>query len=73
MFFDISPLNVSDDNIAFLQNVDCALIIAAAEGTPTSQIDQAERQVAELTNVMGIVLNKCRYASEADGYDYQYY
>ncbi|MGI3212172.1 CpsD/CapB family tyrosine-protein kinase [Roseovarius tibetensis] len=72
-FFDISPLNVSDDNIAFLQNVDCALIIAAAEKTPTNQIDQAERQVAELTNVMGLVLNKCRYVSEADGYNYHYH
>jgi len=69
-FFDISPLNASDDNIAFLQNVDCAVIIAAAESTPMSRIDQAERQVAELTNVMGIVLNKCRYVSDAEGYDY---
>jgi len=68
--FDISPLNASDDNIAFLQNVDCAVIIAAAESTPMTRIDQAERQVAELTNVMGIVLNKCRYVSEAEGYDY---
>lgn len=68
--FDISPLNASDDNIAFLQNVDCAVIIAAAEATPMSRIDQAERQVAELTNVMGIVLNKCRYMSEAEGYEY---
>ena len=73
VFFDISPLNVSDDNIAFLQNVDCALIIAAAEATATSHIDHAERQISELTNVMGIVLNKCRYASEIEGYNYQYY
>ena len=72
-FFDISPLNVSDDNIAFLQNVDCAVIIAAAEATPMKQIDQAERQVAELTNVLGIVLNKCRYISEDDGYYDSYY
>jgi Mrp family chromosome partitioning ATPase len=70
VFFDISPLNAADDNIAFLQNVDCAIIIAAAESTPTKRLDQAERQVAELTNVMGMVLNKCRYASEAEGYDY---
>jgi Mrp family chromosome partitioning ATPase len=69
--FDISPLNASDDNIAFLQNVDCAVIIAAAESTPMNRIDQAERQVAELTNVMGIVLNKCRYISDTD--EYQYY
>jgi Mrp family chromosome partitioning ATPase len=70
VLFDISPLNASDDNIAFLQNVDCAVIVAAAEATPMSRIDQAERQVAELTNVMGIVLNKCRYVSEAAGYEY---
>jgi len=70
MFFDMSPLNASDDNIAFLQNVDCAVILAAAESTPMGRIDQAERQVAELTNVMGIVLNKCRYASEAEDYGY---
>ncbi|MBC7153946.1 MAG: CpsD/CapB family tyrosine-protein kinase [Rhodobacteraceae bacterium] len=68
--FDISPLNVSDDNIAFLQNVDCAVIIVAAESTPMGRIDQAERQVAELTNVMGIVLNKCRYFGDAEGYEY---
>jgi len=71
-FFDISPLNASDDNIAFLQNVDCAVIIAAADSTPLKRIDQAERQVAELTNVMGMVLNKCRYTSDAEGYDYYY-
>ena len=70
MLFDISPLNASDDNIAFLQNVDCAVIIAGAESTPMKRIDEAERQVAELTNVMGIVLNKCRYISDAEGYDY---
>lgn len=70
MLFDISPLNASDDNIAFLQNVDCAIIIAAAEHTPTKRLDQAERKVAELTNVMGIVLNKCRYIGSSDGFDY---
>jgi Mrp family chromosome partitioning ATPase len=70
VLFDVSPLNVSDDNIAFLQNVDCAVIIAAAESTPMSMIDQAERQVAELTNVMGMVLNKCRYITPGEEYDY---
>ncbi len=70
MFFDIPPLNASDDNIAFLQNVDCAVIVAAAESTKMSCIDNAERQVAELTNVMGILLNKCRYVSDFDQYGY---
>ena len=52
------------------KNVDCALILAEADRTTTAQIDLAERQVSELTNVMGVVLNKCRYATEGYGYDY---
>ncbi len=73
MLFDMPPLMASDDNFGFLQNVDCALIMIAAEQTSMSQIDVAERQVAELTNVMGIVLNKCRYTSGAHGHEYDYY
>ncbi len=73
MLFDMPPLQASDDNFGFLQNVDCALIMIAAEETRMSQIDLAERQVAELTNVMGVVLNKCRHLSGSQhSYDYYY-
>lgn len=70
VLFDMPPLMSSDDNFGFLKNVDCALILAEADRTTTAQIDLAERQVSELTNVMGVVLNKCRYANEGYGYDY---
>lgn len=73
MLFDMPPLMASDDNFGFLQNVDAAIIMVAAEQTSMTQIDVAERQVAELTNVMGIVLNKCRYTSGAHGHEYDYY
>jgi len=73
MLFDMPPLMASDDNFGFLQNVDAALLVVAAEKTTMSQIDVAERHVAELTNMMGIVLNKCRYTSGAHGYEYDYY
>lgn len=73
MLFDMPPLLASDDNFGFLQNVDAALIMVAAEKTPMSQIDVAERHVAELTNVMGIVLNQCRYTGGAHGHEYDYY
>ncbi len=73
MLFDMPPLMNSDDNYGFLQNVDCALILAAAEETAMTQIDVAERQVGELTNVLGVVLNKCRYTSGAFGHSYDYY
>lgn len=67
--FDTTPLMSVDDSLGFIgNNTDCALLIAAADETPLKQVDMAERQVAELTNVMGIVLNKCRYANES--YEY---
>jgi Mrp family chromosome partitioning ATPase len=69
MIFDMPPLMSSDDNYGFLKNVDCALIMAEADNTTIEQIDQAERQVAELTNVMGVVLNKCRYTDGVYGYE----
>lgn len=72
MIFDLPPLNIGDDNLGFLTRVDAALILAEAGRTTTSQIDVAERQVAELTNVMGIVLNKSRYSSGAYTHD-EYY
>lgn len=69
MLFDVPPLRATDDSIGFLRQVDAAIIIVAAEETPMSQIDVAERQVAELTNVMGIVLNKCRIMDGDYGYE----
>ena len=37
------------------------------------RIDVAERQLSELTNVLGIVLNQCRYTGGAHGYENEYY
>lgn len=73
MLFDTPPLMASDDSHGFLRNVDCALLLAAAEETSIDHIDVAEQQLAELTKVMGIVLNKCRYISGAFGHEYGSY
>lgn len=73
MICDMPPMLASDDNIGFLKNVDCALLVVAAERTNMHQIDVTERQLAELTNVMGVVLNKCNYTDGAYGYDYGHY
>ena len=70
---DMPAMMASDDNYGFLRNVDCALMLAAAEQTSMDVIDVAEREIAELTDVMGIVLNKCRYTEGAYGYESQYY
>ncbi|TMV07023.1 CpsD/CapB family tyrosine-protein kinase [Ruegeria sediminis] len=73
VLFDTPPLLASDDSHGFLRNVDCALLLAAAEETSIDHIDVAERQLAELTSVMGIVLTKCRYISGAFGNEDGYY
>ena len=70
VLIDLPPLLIGQDNFGFLENADCALIVVSAEHTPMARIDTAERQVAELTEVMGIVLNKCRYPDRTNGYDY---
>ena len=72
VLFDMPPLIGADDNFGFLKNVDCALLLAEADRTTIDQIDVAERQLAELTNVMGVVLNKCHYSDGAYGYGYGY-
>lgn len=71
MIFDLPPMFAFDDTRAFLKNVDCALIVVRAEHTTTSQLDQCEREVAELTNVLGVVLNNCRHTvNEEEYYSY---
>jgi protein-tyrosine kinase len=70
ILFDMPPMLVSDDNVGFMQNVDCGLLIGAAEETHVTQLDSCEKELAELTNVLGIVLNKCRYMETGDDYDY---
>ncbi|MEZ5776815.1 MAG: CpsD/CapB family tyrosine-protein kinase [Paracoccaceae bacterium] len=73
MLFDMSPILASDDNVGFLPNVDCALLIAAAESTTLANIDICEKELAQLTNVLGVVLNKCRYEDDSVGYNYGTY
>ncbi|SMX46463.1 tyrosine-protein kinase family protein [Actibacterium lipolyticum] len=71
MLFDMPPLMANDDTAAFLRNVDCAMIVAEAENTTAAQIDMCERELAAQTNVLGVVLNKCRFPDENYGYAYQ--
>lgn len=72
MIFDLPPLLVTDDALAFLVHVDCALLVAAAEVSTVGQIDTCEREIAARTNMLGVVLNKCRYSGPEYGYGYGY-
>lgn len=73
LIFDMPPMQVGDDAIAFLEKTDCALLIAAAGTTTVAQVDHCEQDIAAHTNVMGVVLNKCRYLSKDQSYGYDYY
>ena len=49
------------------------LLVAAAETTTIKEVDACERELASQTNVMGVVLNKCRYMDDTQGYSYGTY
>lgn len=73
VLIDMPPMLATDDNVGFLPSVDCGLLVSAADSTTVAQLDICEKELSELTNVLGVVLNKCRYADEDHGYDYDYY
>jgi len=73
VIFDLPPMMVSDDNVAFLPTVDAGLLVSAADSTTVSQVDVCEKEMAELTNPLGVILNKCRYSQEDTGYGNEYY
>ena len=65
---DLPPVLGSDDVLAFLPNIDCTLLVAGAGMTTMAKIRSCEQELAGETNLLGIVLNKCRY-----GHDRGYY
>jgi Mrp family chromosome partitioning ATPase len=68
VLYDLPPMLMSDDVMAFLPHLDCVLLVAAAEQTRLDEVDKCEQDLAEHTNVLGVVLNKCRYMGEDYGY-----
>lgn len=68
MIFDTPAMFASDDTMAFVHHVDCVLLIAAAGQSTVREIDICETDMAQQTNIMGVILNKCRYMEK----DYSY-
>jgi protein-tyrosine kinase len=73
MIFDMPPMRAGDDTMAFMGQVDCVLLVAAAGKTTVAQVDACERDLAAQTNVMGVILNKCQYLDPTHSYDYNYH
>lgn len=69
MIFDLPSILIGDDARAFLQQVDCALIIARADQTRYGEFDSCEREVGEYTNVLGVVLNGYRHGEGIEAPD----
>jgi Mrp family chromosome partitioning ATPase len=67
VLFDLPPTLASSDVLAFAENVDAALIIAAAGLTTVAEIDACERELATRTNVVGVVMNRCLYLDQEYG------
>lgn len=72
MLFDLAPMLVADDTIGFLDQVDCALLVAAAERSTLEEVGKCSADLAARTNPLGVVLNKCRYRDTAESYGYGY-
>lgn len=64
ILFDMSPVLVSDDALAYLDQVDCALMVAAAEESTVAEIEKCGAELGKRTQVLGVVLNKCRYMED---------
>jgi Mrp family chromosome partitioning ATPase len=63
IIFDMPPMLSSDDVTAFLPNVDSTILVVAAEHSTVDEVDRCERRLSEQTNMLGVVLNRCHYAS----------
>jgi len=73
ILLDMPPVLVIDDALAFLDQVDCALMVAGAEQTTVAEIDRAGKAVSDHTKVLGVILNKCRYMDRSEGYGHDGY
>lgn len=72
MLFDLPPLLMTDDAMAFMDQIDCVLLVAAAERTTMAEITRCAEDLAARCNFLGVILNKCRFLAKQEGYGYGY-
>ena len=68
MIFDMPPMLVADDTIAFTDQIDCMLLVGAAETTTMDEVHRCKQDLEARTNLLGVILNKCRYIDGAESY-----
>jgi protein-tyrosine kinase len=67
IIFDMPPLLLADDVLAFAPNIDGVLLVATEGATSRSSLQSAKELLAEM-NVVGVILNRSSERSES--YDY---
>jgi len=65
--FDMPPLLLADDVLAFAPNIDGVLLVATEGATTRSSLQSAKELLAEM-NVVGVILN--RSSERTESYDY---
>lgn len=69
VIYDLPPMLVSDDCLAFLPSVDRMMLVVGAEQSTVAEIDVCERELSEQEKLLGVVLNKCRHkTAQYDNY-----
>ncbi|MEM9780999.1 MAG: CpsD/CapB family tyrosine-protein kinase [Pseudomonadota bacterium] len=71
MLFDLPPMLVNDDALAFTSIADCVMLVIAAGESRAADIDECERLLSANANFLGILLNKHR-DPRRDPYSYGY-
>ncbi len=67
--YDLPPVLVSDDVMAFLPHVDCVMMVASAGRTKPKEIREAEQILGDQTNFLSVMLNKFK---EKTGHGHYY-
>lgn len=73
--YDLPPLLVTDDAMAFVDNLDGMILVAAAGETKPAEIEDCEMMLGDETNMLGVILNKVGEQGEQHhlyGYGYGY-
>jgi Mrp family chromosome partitioning ATPase len=70
MLLDLPPMLMTDDAMAFMDQIDCVLLVAAAGQSTTAEITRCAEELAAHCNFLGVILNKCRFMPAEDKYGY---
>jgi Mrp family chromosome partitioning ATPase len=68
ILYDLPPMLVADDALAFMPHLDGVLLVVAAGTTRPDEVWVCHGELTQLCGFVGIVVNKCR---DADGDDWR--